>query len=76
MVIGNLSQYLDLGIIELKEDPKVLAEVTVSTTGTKDGVSDKMDKKVFTLASNPAQAGGSVLQAMQNLPGVTVQAGL
>jgi outer membrane receptor protein involved in Fe transport len=75
MVIGNLSQYLDLGIIELKEDPKVLAEVTVSTTRTKDGVSDRMDKKVFTLANNPAQAGGSVLQAMQNLPGVTVQDG-
>jgi outer membrane receptor protein involved in Fe transport len=34
-----------------------------------------MDKKVFSLANNISQAGGSVLQAMQNLPGVTVQDG-
>jgi outer membrane receptor protein involved in Fe transport len=40
-----------------------------------DGVSAKMDKKTFTLANNATQAGGSVLQAMQNLPGVTVQDG-
>lgn len=75
MMVGGLSQYLDLGIIELTEDPKLLGDVVVSATRTKEGVSDKMDKKVFTVANNPAQAGGSVLQVMQNLPGVTVQDG-
>lgn len=73
-LVGNLSPFLDLGIIELQADSRMLNEVVV--TGTiEDGVSDKMDKKVFTLGNNVSQAGGSVLQAMQNLPGVTVQDG-
>ena len=45
------------------------------TAGQQEGVSGKMDKKTFTLANNATQTGGSVLQAMQNLPGVTVQDG-
>ncbi|TAJ47390.1 MAG: TonB-dependent receptor [Chitinophagaceae bacterium] len=75
MVVGTLSPFLDLGSIELKEDLKLLTEVTVSSSRQKDGVSDKMDKKVFSLSNNISQTGGSVLQAMQNLPGVTVQDG-
>ena len=38
-------------------------------------VSDKMDKKTFKVEDNVSQAGGSVLQSMQSLPGVTVQDG-
>lgn len=72
--IGTLSSFLDLGVVELEEDAKVLNEVKV-IAGKPDGVSAKMDKKTFTLANNATQAGGSVLQAMQNLPGVTVQDG-
>jgi outer membrane receptor protein involved in Fe transport len=34
-----------------------------------------MDKKTFTVEDNISQSGGSVLQTMQNLPGVTVQDG-
>jgi outer membrane receptor protein involved in Fe transport len=34
-----------------------------------------MDKKTFSIADNLSQSGGSVLQAMQNLPGVAVQDG-
>lgn len=75
IIVGTLSAYLDLGNIELTEDAKQLAEVTVSSSRQKDGVSDKMDKKVFTVDNNISQAGGSILQAMQNLPGVTVQDG-
>lgn len=72
--VGTLSQFLDLGIFELRDDAKTLNEVTV-TGATPDGVSDKLDKKTFTLANNVAQSGGSVLQAMQSLPGVTIQDG-
>jgi outer membrane receptor protein involved in Fe transport len=75
IVVGTLSAYLDLGNIELIEDVKQLSDITVSSSIQKDGVNDKMDKKVFTVGNNISQAGGSVLQAMQNLPGVTVQDG-
>ncbi len=75
IVVGTLSAYLDLGYIELTEDIKQLNDVTVSSSTQKEGVNDKMDKKVFTVGNNISQAGGSVLQAMQNLPGVTVQDG-
>lgn len=34
-----------------------------------------MDKKVFSVADNITQSGGSVLQSMQNLPGVTLHEG-
>jgi len=72
--VGTLSTFLDLGTFELEEDAKLLNEITIAG-GAQDGVSNKMDKKTFTLANNVTQSGGSVLQAMQNLPGVTVQDG-
>jgi outer membrane receptor protein involved in Fe transport len=72
--IGVLSSFLDLGVFELEDDARMLSEITISGE-RKDGVSNKMDKKTFTLANNATQSGGSVLQAMQNLPGVTVQDG-
>lgn len=70
VLVGHLSSFLDLGAIELLEDSKALSEVVISGS-PKDGVSDKMDKKSFTLSDNVSQSGGSVLQAMSNLPGVT-----
>jgi hypothetical protein len=70
VLIGQLSAFLDLGNIELEKDSKVLAAVTV-TAARANGVSDKMDKKSFSIADNVSQAGGSVLQAINNLPGVT-----
>ncbi|TCC82608.1 TonB-dependent receptor [Pedobacter hiemivivus] len=72
--IGVMSAFLDLGTINLKEDAKLLEQVVIAGK-LQEGVSDKMDKQIFTLANNISQAGGSVLQAMQNLPGVTVQDG-
>lgn len=71
--VGSLTNFLDFGIITLAEETQKLQEVTV--TGKQDAVSDKMEKKVFSVADNISQSGGSVLQAMQNLPGVTVQDG-
>ncbi|KQC01980.1 TonB-dependent receptor [Pedobacter sp. Hv1] len=74
MTIGTLNAFLDLGEIILTEDAKSLNEITV-TAKSADGLSEQMDKKTFTLSNNVSQAGGSVLQAMQNLPGVTIQDG-
>ena len=74
ITIGTLNAFLDLGEIILTEDSKSLNEITVTAKNT-EGLSDKMDKKTFTLSNNVSQAGGSVLQAMQNLPGVTIQDG-
>lgn len=73
-VAGSLSPFLDLGIISLQPENQVLNQVNI-VSRQQEGVSDKMDKKVFTLSNNISQAGGSVLQAMQNLPGVTIQDG-
>ncbi|MEO6731378.1 MAG: outer membrane beta-barrel family protein [Ferruginibacter sp.] len=69
VLIGSLSSFLDLGTIELQEDTKQLEEVMVSAK--QDDVSNKMDKKSFSVAANISQAGGSVLQALKNLPGIT-----
>lgn len=73
VLVGELSAFLDLGEVELEADTKTLEEVVV--TGKQDAISGKMDKKTFSVEDNVSQSGGSVLQAMQNLPGVTVQDG-
>lgn len=70
LLVGRLSEYLDLGVLELEENVTSLNEIVV--TGTRDAVSETVDKKTFTLADNVNQSGGSLLQVMQNLPGVTV----
>ncbi len=73
LYVGTLTEFLDEGIVTLAEDAKVLNEVVI--TAQQDAVSEKLDKKVFSVADNLSQSGGSVMQAMQNLPGVTVQDG-
>lgn len=69
--IGTLSQFVEVGTIELGSDAKQLTEVEI--TARQEEVKGSMDKKTFSVADNISQSGGSVLQAMQNLPGVTVQ---
>ncbi|MEQ8534598.1 MAG: carboxypeptidase-like regulatory domain-containing protein, partial [Imperialibacter sp.] len=73
LFVGSLSRFLEVAPVILDEDIETLSEVVV--TGQQDAVSESLDKKTFTVADNVSQAGGSVLQAMQNLPGVTVQDG-
>ena len=73
LYVGSLSPFLDLASIELEENTQALQEVNV--TAKQDDVSGKMDKKTFSVEDNISQSGGSVLQSMQNLPGVTVQDG-
>lgn len=70
VLVGRLSEYLDLGTIELQESSTTLAEVVVE--GQQDAVVETLEKKVFKVEDNIVQSGGSLLQVMQNLPGVTV----
>ncbi|MDB5260761.1 MAG: TonB-dependent receptor [Adhaeribacter sp.] len=73
LFVGSLSEFLDITTIELAPNAKALSEVEV--TGKQAAVSERMDKKTFSVEDNISQNGGSVLQTMQNLPGVTVQDG-
>ena len=73
LFVGNLSEFLDVATIELDESSTMLGEVQV--LDKQDAVSEKMDKKTYSVEDNISQSGGSVLQTMQNLPGVTVQDG-
>lgn len=69
ILVGQLSTFLDLGNIELERVEQVLETVTV--IGKQEAVSAKMDKKTFNVSDNISQSGGSVLEVMKNLPGVT-----
>ncbi len=68
--VGRLSEYLELGTIELEPSTTTLNEVIV--TAKQDAVAETLDKKVFKVSDNINQSGGSLLQVMQNLPGVTI----
>lgn len=71
--VGSLSAFLNLGTIELSADTRTLNEVTV--TSVEDAIPARMNKKTFNLGDNIAQTGASALEAMKNLPGITVQDG-
>jgi outer membrane receptor protein involved in Fe transport len=69
VLVGTLSDYLDLGKFGMEMNSRQLEEVVIE--GKADEVSGRMDKKTFDLTANTSQSGGSVLQAIKNLPGVT-----
>ncbi|MGN6438720.1 MAG: TonB-dependent receptor domain-containing protein [Agriterribacter sp.] len=73
LFVGSVSEFLDIPAIDLEEGATTLETVTV-TAKTAD-ISNRLDKKTYSVADNISQAGGSVLQSMQSLPGVTVQDG-
>jgi outer membrane receptor protein involved in Fe transport len=70
IIVGALSAYLELGVIEMSEDVQILQAITV-TGSQADGVDARLDRKVFDISNNLSQSGGSVLQALKNLPGIT-----
>jgi outer membrane receptor protein involved in Fe transport len=70
ILAGRLSAFLDAGVIDIHENSTVLSEVVVE--GTQDVVAEMMERKIFRMEDNVNQRGGSLLQVMQNLPGVTV----
>lgn len=73
LFIGSLSPFLEVPAIELKSQSTILEGVVVSARIS--ALSEQLDKKSYSMADNISQTGGSVLQSMQNLPGVTVQDG-
>jgi outer membrane receptor protein involved in Fe transport len=70
LLIGTLNKNFDFGKIYLQATSAQLADVTV--TGSREIVSQELERKTFDLGENFSQQGGSVLDAMRNLPGVTV----
>jgi len=73
LYIGSNSEYIDIGSVFLENSFEQLSEVVISAE--RDAVGGKMDKKTYSVENNVSQGGGSVLQSMNNLPGVTTQNG-
>jgi len=72
VLIGGLNLYFDMGKVALT--PVELKIEGIEIEGKKSTVDVSMDKKSFDMDDNLSQAGGSVLDAIRNLPGVTVDA--
>ena len=70
LLVGRLNKVFDLGRIELEAEASMLGEVVISEN--KNLVSANLDKKIFDIAGNISQSGGSVLDVMRNLPGITI----
>ena len=70
LYIGENNDVYDAGKLVTVPDAQVLDAVTV--TGDRATLSGALDKKTFDLGERQAQAGGSVLDAMKALPGVTL----
>ncbi|MBI1306398.1 MAG: TonB-dependent receptor [Bacteroidetes bacterium] len=71
--VGSKSQYLNVGELFLEPNDAILGAVEVG--GKKGEVAARMDKKTYDLKDNISQSGGSVTQAVQNLPGISIQDG-
>ena len=70
IIAGTLNQSLNLGDIYLSQSIVQLEEVSVS--GQRATVSAALDKKTYSAAELAVNAGGSVLDVMKSLPGLTV----
>ncbi|WP_341225639.1 TonB-dependent receptor [uncultured Arcticibacterium sp.] len=73
LFVGANSDFIDIGAIFLTENAQQLNEVVV--TASQDAVATTMDKKTYTVDDNISQGGGSVLQSLNNLPGLTTTNG-
>lgn len=70
ILIGALNTFFDFGKIDLEVDALLIDEVSV--VAKRSTLSTALDKKSFSIADNLSQTGGSVMDAMRNLPGVSV----
>lgn len=61
---------LTLNEITLRESSTQLKEVTI--VGQKEEVEYDVDRKIFNVGDNPAYAGGSAVEVLQNIPSMTV----
>jgi len=69
LLIGILNENYDLGKLYMKTDQVQLNEVIV--TGEREEISSGLDKKSYSMSQNIAQSGGSVMDAMKAMPGVS-----
>ncbi|MCW3112075.1 MAG: TonB-dependent receptor [Segetibacter sp.] len=68
---GMLNSFVkDLGNIQMSAEPRVLENVTVTTTAS--GLKLDIDKKVFSVEKNIVSAGGTAVDVMRNVPSVQV----
>lgn len=73
LFLGSLSPYLDLKTLFLEANTELLNALEVSAKAN--SISENLEKKTYSIKDNLSQSGGSVLQALQNLPSITVQDG-
>lgn len=75
--VGSLSSFLEVAevVLDISGEKETKIEEVILVSSKKNEISNQLDKKTFSLSNNLAQSGGSVLQSMQNLPGITVQDG-
>jgi hypothetical protein len=69
ILIGKLNTNYDLGKIGLSLISTELGEVVVA--GKNSEITPQLDKKTFDISNGIAQSGGSVMDAMKAMPGVT-----
>ncbi len=70
ILIGKLNQFYDLGKITLQ--PKENSLKTIEIEGRASNISPELGKKSFAMDEQISQSGGTVLDAMRGLPGITV----
>jgi outer membrane receptor protein involved in Fe transport len=70
LLIGELNQHFDLGKIMLYPLAETIEEVSISAMRSE--LSTDLEKKSYRMDDVVAQSGGSVLDAMKSLPGITV----
>ena len=69
ILIGKLNENYDLGKIELTFSVTELDEVTIK--GNKIEIATQLDKKSYDMSDNIAQSGGTVMDAMKAMPGIS-----
>lgn len=69
ITIGKLNEYFDLGTILLEQSANTLADIIVNQNSQE--LDRNMDKKTYKLDQLTSQQGGSVLEALKGLPGIT-----
>lgn len=70
VLIGELNTYFDIGTVQLIPTSEQMDEVSIKAK--KATISSGMESKSFSMDENIAQSGGSVLDAMKAMPGVSV----
>jgi outer membrane receptor protein involved in Fe transport len=70
VLVGELSTFLDVGVLQMEAMASTLGAAVITEAASE--VASAMDRKTYGVAELASQAGGSVVQAMSSLPGVTV----